>query len=395
MTGPNVSNGEWTNFSGRISCRPSRVAQPTSEAEIRALVTESEDPIRLLGTGHSSTPLCATDDLLINLDHYAGIESIDTNAKRARIRAGSKIHDLGRPLREAGLATLNQGDVDVQSLAGAISTGTHGTGPTLQNMSSSAKQLRIVLADGDVLTCSETSDREVFEVARVSLGSLGIITQVDLQLTEAYNLHQREWKETFEGALAFRKLAEQNRHLEFFWSPGNDAFYMKSLNVTSEAPSDLPDKKRECIGHSADVFPSIREDPFHEMEYAVSAEQGIDCFCEIREMMRRQHPKVLWPVEVRTLAADDIPLSVACERETITISIHQDAALPTQELFADAETIFARYRGRPHWGKCHSLGRAQLADLYPGFGAFCEIRRRLDPRGRLLNPYLRDLFDPA
>jgi FAD/FMN-containing dehydrogenase len=388
-------DGVWTNFSGLISSRPKRVEQPAHEDAIRDLVTTGSEAIRVVGTGHSSTPLCATDALLINLDAFAGIESIDPDSRSAVIRAGSKIHDIGEPLGEAGLATLNQGDVDVQSIAGAISTGTHGTGMTLQNMSSSVRGLRIVLADGEVLGCDASTERDVFEAAQLSLGCLGIITHVDFQLRDAYNLHQREWKEDLDGSRTFLALSERSRHLEFFWSPANDAFYMKSLNITDAPPDPLPDRKREVIGRSADIFPSIREDKFHEMEYAVPIARGMECFYEIRAMMQRRHPDVVWPVEVRTLAADGLLLSVARERATITISIHQGADQPFRALFDDAEAIFARYEGRPHWGKCHSLGARELAERCPGWQRFREIRRRLDPEGRFLNRYLRDLFEPA
>ena len=167
---------------------------------------------------------------------------------------------------------------------------------------------------------------------------------------------------------------------------------MKSLNPTDDEPSDLPDQKRELIGHSADVFPSIREDPFNELEFAVPAAKGVECFQEIRKMMRERHEKVFWPVEVRTLAADDIDLSPAFERDSVTISVHQAADLPSDKLFADAQAVFANYGGRPHWGKFHTLEARELRDLYPNWDNFLKIRSRLDPSGKFTNPYLRVLL---
>jgi FAD/FMN-containing dehydrogenase len=386
------ASGAWSSFSGRVRAWPARVALPASEMEIQALLRESSDPVRVVGTGHSCTPLCATEGILLSLDRHHGIAKVDQQLDRARIRAGSKIHDVGRPLLRAGLATINQGDVDVQSLAGAISTGTHGTGPSLGSMSTAVTGLRLVLASGEVLDCTEEHEPEIFRAARVSLGALGVISEVELQLMPAYKLHQREWKEEAEGAATFLERSQENRHLEFFWYPTRDVLYMKSLNITQEPTGPVPNKKRELVGHSAEVFPSIREEMFNELEFAVPAARGIECFYEIREMMQRRHPDVFWPVEVRTLAADDIDLSPANGRATVTISVHQAADLPSDKLFADSQAIFANYDGRPHWGKFHTLTEAALRDLHPNWNHFLEIREQLDPTNRFLNPYLRTLF---
>ena len=386
------AHGMWSNFSGRVHAQPSRVEVPKSESELQSLLRESRDPVRVVGTGHSCTPLCATEGILLSLDRIAGIVSISKPTATATIRGGSKIHDLGPTLLEAGLSTINQGDVDVQSIAGAISTGTHGTGPTLGSMSTAVRKLRFLLASGEVFECSPELEPEIFRAARVSLGAFGVITEVELQLVPAYNLHQREWKEGISGARTFVSRSQKNRHLEFFWSPERDALYLKSLNPTEEPPSDLPDVERECIGYSGDVFPSVRTDKFNELEFSVPAEKGIECFREIRKMMKERHPAVVWPVEVRTLAADDIDLSPANGRDSITISVHQGADLPSDKLFADAQAVFANYNGRPHWGKFHTLEARELRELYPNWDNFQEIRSALDPGDRFANPYLRVLL---
>jgi FAD/FMN-containing dehydrogenase len=389
MLGP---DGHWSNFSGRVHGYPSRVAQPRNEAEIQTLVRENRDGLRIVGTGHSCTPLCVTDGLLINLDHHAGIVAVDREVNTARIRSGSKIHDLGAPLLRTGLATINQGDIDVQSLAGAISTGTHGTGRSLGSMSTAVRSLRLVLASGEILECSEVCEPEIFRAARVSLGAFGVISEVELQLIPAYNLHQREWKEDAAAAKNFLAESKKHRHLESFWSPAKDVLYMKSLDVTKAEPDPMPDKARECIGSSFEIFPSIREDKFNELEFSVPAERGIECFYEIREMMQKRHPAVVWPVEVRTLAADDIDLSPANGRETVTISVHQGAGLPSDQLFADAQSVFANYQGRPHWGKFHTLEARELRELYPAWEDFLKIRSSLDPKHKFANVYLRALL---
>jgi len=385
-------DGVWSNFSGRVRARPARVELPACEAEIQALLRENHDPVRVVGTGHSCTPLCATDGLLISLDRHCGVAQVDAEAATASIRAGSKIHDLGVPLRSAGLATLNQGDVDVQSLAGAISTGTHGTGPSLGSMSTAVTRLRLVLASGELLECAADLEPEIFRAARVSLGALGIISEIELQLRPSYNLHQREWKEEVAGAATFLARSQENRHLEFFWYPTRDVLYMKSLNITQALPGKVSGVDRESVGYSADVFPSIRNEKFNELEFSVPAGSGVGCFNEIREMMQKRHPDVFWPVEVRTVAADDIDLSPAYGRATVTVSVHQAAELPSDELFADAQAVFANHGGRPHWGKFHTLSADTLRDLHPGWNHFLEIRQQLDPGKRFANPYLCSLL---
>lgn len=386
------ADGHFQNWSGRITAHPRALEQPDTREAIQDVVRKHAGTIRVVGTGHSCTALCATDGLLLNLDRHCGVVRIDSSTRRATLRAGSKLHDLGPPLHEAGLAFHNLGDVDVQALAGALSTGTHGTGPTLGNLATAVRRMELVLASGETLVCSEDEEAEVFRLGRVSLGALGVLSEIDVELLPAYNLHEKEWKAEIAEAGGFLERAQQTRHLEFFWSPPRDVLYMKSLDPT-EAPADpLPESPRERIGPSHEILPSVREERFNEMEFSVPAERGIECFREIRERMRSHHPDVMWPVEVRTVAADDIPLSPASRRATVTISVHQAAELPCDALFADCQAIFANYAGRPHWGKAHSLEAHELAPLYPEWDAFARLRERLDPAGRFASDYMRALL---
>ncbi|HEY2840141.1 MAG TPA: FAD-binding protein, partial [Pirellulales bacterium] len=211
----------WTNWSGLVHCQPRQIARPTSEAEIIALVRGAADAgqhVRVAGTGHSFTQLCATDDLLLSLEGLRGIESADTAARQASILSGSKIHDLGEPLAAHGLALENQGDVDVQAIAGAVSTGTHGTGPMLGSISTQVVGLRIVVDGGDVINCSAEADEEVFRAAQVSLGALGVITAVRMRLLPVYKLHERVRREPIQTCLdQLDRRVAANRHFEFFW----------------------------------------------------------------------------------------------------------------------------------------------------------------------------------
>jgi FAD/FMN-containing dehydrogenase len=396
---------EWSNWSGSVSCRPAELLAPASEDEVTAMVRRSGADgkvVRVAGAGHSFTPLCASDDVVVSLERLSGIESVDVKGRRAWIRGGTKIHDIGGPLAEHGLALENQGDVDVQAIAGAVSTGTHGTGPTLGSISTQVVGLRVITAAGEVMRLSKESDAEVFRAAQVSLGALGVITAVELRLLPLYRLHEVVRREQLDACLAsLEERIRANRHFEFFWYPTDDAAATKTLNPTDRPPTSTPDApegaalsnaERERVDESWRIFPTVRENRFNEMEYSLPAGRGVECFLEIRELMRRKHTDVAWPVEYRTVAADDILISPAQGRATVAISIHQGASLPYAAFFDDAERIFRRHGGRPHWGKMHSLASRELRELYPHWERFQAVRTRLDPQGRFANEHLRRLF---
>jgi FAD/FMN-containing dehydrogenase len=386
----------WCNWSRSVRCAPKRIERPASEDELPALLRGTELAVRVAGRGHSHTPLVATDGLLLELDALAGIEACDPPAREATVRAGTRLSQVGAPLRERGLAMENLGDVDVQALAGAVATGTHGTGSRLRSLSNQIVGLRLFRADGERLECSETSEPRVFAAARVGLGAFGVVSAVRLRLLPAYQLHERIWREDVEPALeALPERIASNRHFEFFWLPQKDRLELKTLNPSTLPPGPVPDRRRERVGPAHEILPSPREVPIVEMEYAVPAEHGVACFLALRERMRRRHPEVIWPIEYRTVASDEIPLSPAHGRETVTLSLHQAAELPYREFLADCEAIFRNVRGRPHWGKLHSLRASELRELYPRWEEFHVVRRELDPRGRFLNDHLRELFGDA
>lgn len=395
----------WRNWSGSVVCTPQRVVAPRDEAEIAARVAAPDaGVVRVAGTGHSFTPLCATDGTLLSLDGMQGMIAANPGASAATFWAGTKIHQMGAPLLGAGLAMANMGDIDRQALAGAVGTGTHGTGATLGSIATQVAGLRLVLASGDLLDCSQEREPEIFTAARVAFGALGVVTRVTLRVLPAYRLHERTWVASFDECMAqLPSLVRDNRHFEFFWSPQQDVCAMKSLNPTEAERLDVappPDVfggiaryvAPERIDWSYRIFPSERTILFNEMEFAVPAAQGPDCLRELRAMMQARHPDVSWPIEYRTLHADDIPLSPAHGRATVTISIHQAAELPHAAFFADAEAIFRNHRGRPHWGKMHAHTARELRDLYPQWDAFLAVRERVDPHGRFLSPYLRALL---
>ena len=402
---------QWTNWSGSVTCHPQRIERPGSEAEAGGLVRQAGHAgltVRVVGTGHSFVPLCASEGVVISLDSLQGVVSADRDALQATVWAGSKIQQLGEPLLQAGMAMENMGDIDRQAIAGAISTATHGTGRGLGNIATQVVGLRLVLASGDIVDCSEEQEPELFKAAQVSLGALGIISQVTLRLLPAYRLHEKTWAVPFQDC--FEKVdsfIDSNRHFEFFWLPEEDVCAIKVLNPADTTPGSDPEIQIDPatsgrlaryiqpprFDHSHRIFPSERNIKFNEMEFALPADKGTACLLEIRALMQRRFPHVTWPIEYRTVAADDIFLSPHFGRGSVTISIHQAHNLPYDSFFAAAEAIFRNHNGRPHWGKIHSHRAKDLYRLYPMWARFQAQRRRVDGPGLFLNPYLKSIVE--
>jgi FAD/FMN-containing dehydrogenase len=399
---------EWSNWSGRQTSVPARIVGPSTETEIVDAVRSAAADglaIRAVGASHSHSRVAATDGLLMAMDGWQGVVSADPDALEATIRAGTRIFQLGEPLHAAGLALRNQGDIDKQSVSGATATGTHGTGPTLQNLSASVCGVRIVLASGDVVDCDASTEPGLFEVARHSVGGVGLVTELRLTLRPAYRLHEQTWFEP-PGTVFGRidQLMSATRHFEFFWMPQNDTCACKSLaEIDGEIPaSDMAEAHpgdaqadapalsglHERSGWSHEIISSIRDVKHTEMEYSVPADAGPACFEELRQMILSDFADLQWPLEYRTLAADDIWISTASERDTVTISAHQDIALDDEPLFAACEAVFTRHAGRPHWGKAHSRTGAQLAEMYPRYRDWWAERDRYDPEGVFVTPDL-------
>lgn len=429
---------ERSNWSGGVRFSPRHYAQPSSEAELVAALREASAPVRVVGAGHSFSPLIETHGSLLSLDALEGVLSVDSERMTTTVRAGTKLHALGRPLLDAGVALLNQGDIDRQSIGGATGTGTHGTGPTLGSLSAELQAFRLVTAEGQLLDCSRASNPEVWAAGCVSFGSLGVMSELTLNVRPAYKLRERQWLMPREQC--WRELAQHRdatRHFELFCFPHADLVLCKSLAETDEpcaspltsaqllergeafgleqhafagfaelarfAPALSGPVQRffarastvglkERVGYSHEVFPSPRAVKFHELEYAVAEADGLDCIRELAEALRQLHVASVYPLEMRFIKADDAWLSPFYQRDSVSISVHQYHKQPYAELFSLAESIFARYGGRPHWGKLHNLKAADLARLYPRFDDYRALRRRLDPQGRLLNGHLKAIF---
>ena len=400
QTAPQVERPDapltWKNWSGSISCTPQRIERPSTEGEVRSLLRTARAEnlvVRLVGSGHSFVPLCATEGMLMSLANMKGVISTETERAEATVWSGTKIRHMGEPLRAAGLAMENISDIDRQAIAGAIATATHGTGHGIRNLSSQVIGIRFVTAAGDIVDCSKDQQPEIFKAAQVSLGALGILTQVRMQLVPTFRLHEKVWNASFDEC--FENMAgtiRDNRHFEFFWLPGSDTCIIKTLNPTDRMPDDLPDVEGERIGHSDQIFPSVRSRRFNEIEFSLSEEKGPDCLVELRQLMLTRHTEIAMPLEYRTVGADDIYLSPAYGRDTVTISAHRVANAQYEKFFGDVEAVFRNHGGRPHWGKIHTFEAAELAELYPMWEKFQDVRTELDPGGRFMNAHLRGIL---
>ena len=428
--------GRWHNWSGSVEGTPRQVVMPGSINELAQRIgacARDGCHVRVVGSGHSFTPLVQTDDVLISLDNMQGIETIDKEGGTVTVLAGTKLKRLGEELLQHGLAQENLGDINVQSIAGAVSTGTHGTGIKFGSLATQIAGLTLVTASGAVLECSPEQHPDIFKAAQVSLGALGVIAKVKLRVVPAKILHYHGQRKSLADCLKhLEEYKRENSHFEFFWFPYTDAVQAKFMNETEKQPDKstfwgdfnkivmenwvyglLSEgcrmNPRFCkpvcnlsastiatineVNYSARLFSTPRMVRFQEMEYNIPAEQAATVINEIQARIEREQFKVHFPLECRFVHSDDIWLSPAYRRESCYLAVHMYKGMPYQDYFAHIEEIFRRYQGRPHWGKMHTRTAAELAELYPRWHDFRRVRAALDPQGMFLNDYVRALFD--
>jgi L-gulonolactone oxidase len=425
----------WHNWSGYVVCPAAQVSTPSSEAELTDVVRRAArtgQSIRVAGGGHSFSPLVATDGIILSLDRLQGVIDIDARSGTARVQAGTRLWALGAPLAAGGFAMENLGDISVQSVAGATSTATHGTGATLGNLATQICGLKFLTADGDEISASPTENPELFAGGRVALGSLGVLTEISLRLVPSFRLKLERGKRNFEECLAqTASLIANNRSFEFYWLPHTDTVLTKTWNITDEPadtlgwqryvsevllenavfgllcrlgkamPSLCPSISRGCaalasagtqIDASYSSLATVRQVRFNEMEWSLPANRGAEALREIRAFISRREFPLMFPLEYRWVQGDDIWLSPNYGRDSVHISVHQYRGMPFAHYFDGVQAICLNHGGRPHWGKCHSLAAPQLSTLYSRWNEFLALRERMDPAGRFLTPYLRTLF---
>ncbi|MFJ5530757.1 D-arabinono-1,4-lactone oxidase [Streptomyces sp. NPDC093261] len=426
-------SGTWRNWAGNVTARPLREITPASVEELSAAVRRAaEDGLKMkaVGTGHSFTAAAATDGVLIRPQLLTGIRAIDRAAGTVTVEAGTPLKRLNAALAREGLSLTNMGDIMEQTVSGATSTGTHGTGRDSGSIAAQIRGLELVTADGSVLTCSEKENPEIFAAARIGIGALGVITAITFAVEPIFLLTAREEPMPLEKVLTdFDELWAENEHFEFYWFPhtGNtntkrnnrsagpekpvgqfrgwfeDEFLsngvFQAANLVGRAvPAAIPAiarissralSARTYTDIPYKVFTSPRRVRFVEMEYAVPRAALVDTLRELKAMVDRSSLRVSFPVEVRTAPADDIILSTASGRDSAYVAVHMFRATPYQAYFTAAERIFTAHEGRPHWGKVHTRDAEYFAGVYPRFGEFTAVRDRLDPDRRFGNDYLR------
>jgi FAD-linked oxidoreductase len=432
-----IVGGKWSNWSGGVVCKPRHVVTPHDEVELAAAVRKAEAPVRVPGAGHSFTPLNQTNGTLIDLAAFDGLKGFDPDKDVVTLGAATPLWEIGSLVHPLGYGLKNMGDIDRQTLGGVVGTGTHGTGPTLGSFSSEVAGFRLLLASGEIIHCSSEENPEIFAGGRTSFGTLGVMTEIAMYVRPAYKLIEKHFLLPLDELFTqLDDLVRDNRHFEFFCFPYADIAVCKTLNEsTDEAPAprgaDDMRKRGEKVGAdsrtfvlinevlpyapfllksahrlfsqlmpgsgrvrwSHEIFPSPRPVRFNEMEYAVPFEKGPDTVREVIRTIRAKRINTGFPLEYRTVAADDVWMSPFYERPSATIAVHQYHKVDTAKLFNACEAIFRQVEGRPHWGKRHTRTAAELAHLYPQYHAFQKLRRRLDPTGKFLNPHLSALFD--
>ncbi|OSZ61191.1 FAD-linked oxidoreductase [Streptomyces pharetrae CZA14] len=426
-------NGTWRNWGGNVAARPAREVTPATVEELAAAVLRAAEdglPVKAVGTGHSFTSIAATSGVLIRPELLTGIRDIDREAGTVTVLAGTPLKRLNLALAREGLSLTNMGDIMEQTVAGATSTGTHGTGRDSGSIAAQITALEMVTADGSVLTCSAKENPEVFAAARIGLGALGIVTAITFAVEPVFLLHAREEPMPLDRVLAeFDELWAENEHFEFYWFPHTGSTTTKRNNrsagperpvsplkgwfedeflsngvfqaanwVGRAAPAAIPAiarisskalSARSYTDIPYKVFTSPRRVRFVEMEYAVPREAVVDTLRELKAMVDRSTLRISFPVEVRTAPADDITLSTASGRDSAYIAVHMFRGTPYRRYFTAAERIFTAHDGRPHWGKVHTRDAEYFAGVYPRFGEFTALRDRLDPERRFRNDYLR------
>jgi len=385
----------WRNWSGRHSVEPDRLQFIRSEEDAAGLALGAQErgwTIRVAGAGHSHAPLVPNTQVIADLSALSGVISADQDHQRAWVRAGTPIYALGPALHQHGLALHNQGDIDRQTIGGACATGTHGTGRVARNLSSVVVGARVAIATGEIVEWGSGQACAGWNVARLNLGAIGIVTALELKLRETYRMAESAFVTNGDEAEArIPELMAENDRFEFYWSPRTDQAFVKRMNETAE-PAQYPvagEGKR--VAWSFEVYPSDRAQLHTEMEYSVPMQSGPACFRAIKELITSDFPDVEMPVEYRAIASDDVWLSTANGRETVTISIHRDIHHDEGPLFRACEEIFLEYEGRPHWGKVNYLDGSQLSGMHVDWDRWWLERDRLDPSGMFLNDYMRSI----
>jgi FAD-linked oxidoreductase len=425
----------WRNWAGNQKASPLSIDAPRSVAELAALVASAYaqgQKVKAVGSGHSFTSAAATNGRMIRLENLSGILHIDHASCQVTVGAGTRLSDLNLLLHAEGLALANLGDIAYQTVAGAISTSTHGTGKALTGLAGQVVAMKLINGQGEIIECSKLLNPHIFDVARVSVGALGIITEYTLQAVPSFRLRALEQPMRLDDVLEnAHDLASTHDHFEFFWIPHTKWALTKRNNRTEDELQPLPRVKgwiektfmenyafgavcrvgrarpsliprlatalpssgsREYVDQSYKIFASPRIVRFYEMEQALPVEALVPALKEIRAMVDRKGYLLNFPVEVRFTKGDDVPLSTAYGRDSAYIAVHVYKGMECEPFFRDVEDILRAYDARPHWGKMHYRDAEELSKLYPRWDEFIALRNQLDPQRTFSNAYSDTVF---
>jgi FAD-linked oxidoreductase len=420
------------NWAGNLVFQPATTIAPKSSEEIISIVKKAsieKKCVRLRGSGHSWTGLIESKDYFLHLDELQGIMDVNPENKTVKAKAGTKLSLFGNEAFRFNLAMENQGDINKQSIAGATSTGTHGTGITLQSVANQIEAMTLINGKGEEVTINPSSP--YYQAARLSVGSLGILTDITFKLRDAYKLKVETFAEDFDSSLkSFSERLKNNRHLEMFYFPVGDWSLTKMMNETTDAPTpkglgkklneivlenwlytqlnriasstgryQLIDKvMRTFVSHEIKTdwshlaFPTERSFKFMEMEYNLPVEKFESVMAEMRSVIKQKKFQTLFPVEIRFVKKDPIWLSPAYDRDSVYFAVHTYISEDYRPYFDCMEAIFQKHGGRPHWGKWHTMNAEKLRKVYPKFDDFLKVRAEFDPQGIFLNDHLKNIF---
>jgi FAD-linked oxidoreductase len=432
------SGGEWVNWAGDQVCRPAEIVSPATREELSeaiAAATTAGRKVSVAGSGHSFTEAAMTAGTLIRIEALQGVIDADPASGLVKVGGGTVLADLNEELARLGLAMENLGDIDRQTIAGAISTGTHGTGAKLRNISAQVEGLELVLTDGEARSLSAATHPGLLRAARVGVGALGAIAAVTLRCVPAFTLDRVDTPRPREQVLdGFQASADANDHFELFTFPYADSalvlernrteaparprgkagaylndvvlenWALEALSATGKRfPGTIPTLSRlagrlasgsRTVDRSDRVFANDRRVRFTEMEYGVPREHGPEAARRVVEWVRSNRYPVFFPIEMRVAAGDDALLSPSHERDTAYIAVHQYRGMEWRPYFEAVEEIMGSYGGRPHWGKRHFQTAATLAPLYPAWSQFQAARDELDPGRTFANEYAERVLGP-
>ena len=430
---------QWRNWSGLETATPVRVEVPGSTADVVEAIGKARadgSTVKMVGTGHSFTAISAPEGTMLRPQRMSGIVAVDRDAMTVTALAGTPLKALNADLERLGLSLHNMGDIAEQTLAGAISTGTHGTGGVAAGLAAQVTGLELVTGTGEVLRATPEENADVFAVARIGLGALGVLTTITFRVEPLFLLEATEEPMSWDQALAsFDQMVEDNHHVDVYWFPHTDRMLTKR-NVRLDAdlseaeplprwrswldddflsntffgaltaganrvPAVIPRMNqisaralsaRTYSGVAHRVFTARRDVVFREMEYAVPREAGLTALREVRRAVEGSDWRISFPVEIRVAPADDVPLSTAGGRDSFYLAFHTHRDADHTSYFTGIEAIMRAHDGRPHWGKVHTRTADDLAPAYPRFGEFLAMRDRLDPDRVFTNAHLRRIL---